>query len=93
MAGQRADDERLALDRDPAQFGELADIDNHVRRDQPQIHRGNQALPARKHPRLLTVDGKQLQRISNAGRACVCESRGFHSGKSLPGPAFLLFTN
>src|SRR5262245_9427127 len=91
MPGQRADDERFALDRDPAQFGEFADIDDHFRRNQPQIHRGDQALPARKHLRLLSMHGKQFQRIGNAGGARVGESRGFHSGKALPGPSFSAF--
>jgi hypothetical protein len=90
MPGQRADDERFALDRDAAQFGKSADIDDHFRRNQSQIHRGDQALPARKHPRLLAMHGKQLQRMGDAGRACVCESRGFHSGKTLPGLCFFL---
>ena len=49
MPGQRADAEHLAAHRDPAQFGEPADIDDQFRGNQPQIHRRHQALAARQH--------------------------------------------
>ena len=62
MPDQRTDDERFVPARNPAQFGEFADIDDHLRRNEPQIHRGDQALPARKHPRLLPIQSKQFQR-------------------------------
>ena len=87
MARQRADTKRLASHRDSAQFREFADIDDQFRGDQPQIHRGHQALAARQHLRPLAMRGKQFQRIGNAGRACIGESRGFHSGE--PSPALL----
>ena len=43
---QRTDHERIALDRDPAQLGELADIDDQFRRNQAQVHGRHQALAA-----------------------------------------------
>ena len=90
MPRQCADDETLALHRNAAQLPDIADIDDQFWLNQAQVHRGNQALPARKHPRLLTMLDKQFQRIGNAGCACVGESRSLHSGEPSPDPAFLL---
>ena len=46
MARQRTDGEHVALHRDTAQVGEVADVDNQFRGNQPQIHRRHQALAA-----------------------------------------------
>ena len=77
-------------DRDAPQFGEPADIDNHFRRYQAQVHRRHQALAARKHLGVLAMNDEQLQRVSDAGGACVAESRGFHR-RDLPGRIFGVF--
>jgi len=90
MPRQRADDERLVLHRNAAQLPDIANVDDQFRRNQAQVHRGNQALAAGKHPRLLTMLNQQFQRIGDAGCACVGESRSFHSGEPSPGPALLL---
>jgi len=78
MAGQRPDGKDIAAHCDSPQFGDLADIDEQFRRDQTQIHRGHQALAARKHLRLVSVRNEQLQSVHNAGCAGIAESRGFH---------------
>jgi len=78
VARQGTDAQDIASHPDAAQFGDLADIDDEFRRNQTQVHRGHQALPARQHLRLVPVRHEQLQRVHNAGCACVAESRGFH---------------
>ena len=90
MARQRSDVKDIAPHRDAPQFGELADVDDKFRRNQTQIHRGHQALAARQHLRLVPVRDEQLQRIHNAGCACIAESRGFH-WRDLPRPDFGIF--
>ena len=78
MTGQRTDGEDVAAHRDATQFGNFADIDDQFGRDQPQIHRGHQALAARKHFRPVPMRFEQIQCVCNTGCACVSESRGFH---------------
>jgi hypothetical protein len=56
MAGQRADAKDIAADLTmPCKFGDVADIDQQFRREQTQIHRGHQALAARKHLRAVAM--------------------------------------
>src|SRR6202035_2479437 len=84
---QRADVKDVALDRDPPQFGDFADIDDEFRRDQTQVHRRHQALATRQQLGAVAVGGEQLQRVDDAGCAGVAESRGFHR-YDLPGRIF-----
>ena len=84
MTRQRANPEKLAVHRNAAQLGEFADIDDEFGGDQPQVHRGHQALAARKHFCPVAVRGQQFQRIRDAGCACVSESRSFQ-WRDLPG--------
>ena len=77
-------------DRNAAQLSEFADIDDQFRRNQAQIHRRHQALAAGQHLGPVPVRGEQLQRVRNAGCACVAESRGFHC-RDLPGRLFGVF--
>jgi len=46
MARQRADVKDIVLYRDAPEFPEFADVDEEFGRDQPQVHRGHQALAA-----------------------------------------------
>ena len=46
MARQRTDAQNTAPQRNSAQFGDLADIDDEFGGYQTQIHRGHQALAA-----------------------------------------------
>ena len=85
VARQRTDGEDAFLHRNPAQLGQLADIDNEFGRDQAQIHRRQQALAARQHLGPVAMRGQQFQRVCDAGCAGVSESRGFHFWRDLPG--------
>ena len=84
MTRQRADAETPRLHRNPAQLGQLADIDNEFGGDQAQIHRRHQALATRQHLGPVAMRGQQFQRICDAGCAGVSESRGFHFGVTSP---------
>ena len=63
MTRQRANSEQFAGHRNAAQFREFADVDDEFGGDQPQVHRGHQALAARKHFCPVAVRGQQFQRI------------------------------
>ena len=73
-----------SLQHNPAQLGQLADIDNEFGSDQSQIHRRQQALAARQHLGLFAMHGQQFQHICDAGRTGVSESRGLHFGVTSP---------
>ena len=85
MARERADAKDIAPHGDAPKLGNLANIDKEFRRDQTQVHRGHQTLAARQHLRFFPMCDEQLQRVNNAGCACIAESRGFHR-RDLPGP-------
>ena len=78
MARQSTDADNVTFNNDATQLIQFAYIDDQFRRDQTQIHRGQQALAAREHLGSVAVSGKQLQCVRNAACACVAESRGFH---------------
>ena len=84
VPGQRADGENLLLHRNSAQLGEATNIDHEFGRDQPQVHRRHQALTARQDLGPVAVTGQQFQRVFDAGRAGVSESRGLHFDMTSP---------
>ena len=90
MARQRADGEDIAAQGYSLELGDRADIDHQFRTDQPQIHRGHQALATGQQLGAVAMRDQELQRVGDAGGACVGESRGFHR-YDLPGRILAYF--
>jgi hypothetical protein len=68
----------LGMRRYFAQAGNAVDVDEHRRREQPQVEHRHQALPACEHPRLGAVLSKQGDRFIQRLGARVAESRRLH---------------
>jgi hypothetical protein len=58
-AGERADGHVGALVADVGQLGDPAEVDEHGRRGEPQLHQREQRLPARQVLGVLAVLGRE----------------------------------
>ena len=80
LADHRADHQRVALEPDPSQLLDAAQVDQVARLGQPEVHQRDEALPAREHPRLVVgVRRQQLEGLGDARRSGVLERWRFHS--------------
>src|SRR5437588_2549819 len=77
-AGANAD--YPVLHADAFELVEIADVDQNVRRREPQVQRCDQALSARERHRCRAMPRKQLECLIKARRFHISEIGGFHSG-------------
>ena len=78
MDRQRADNQVVAVDAYTAQARHGAEIDQGLRRLQPQLHRRNQTMAAGEQFAVLAVLGHQLQRFFDRARRDIAEISGKH---------------
>ena len=78
MARQGADLDEFALFGDAVEALDAVDVDQQVRRRQPHVERGNQALPAGQQPRIVLMLGQQRNRFLERARLGVGEWRRLH---------------
>ena len=69
LGGHRADDDLVAVAADALQAGDAVQIDQMLRRREPQLHHRDQAVAAGERPGLVAERGEQLDRIGDASPA------------------------
>jgi hypothetical protein len=85
VPGERADPQPVVLLGDVPQLGDVVDVDDPLRPGQPQLHHGQQAVPAGDDAGLGTVAFEQFEHVADARGADVVErSRHLHGGTPSP---------
>ena len=74
----RADDDRVPVVADPAQLGDLRQVDDGLRGGEAQPHDRDQRLPPGHDLHVLATRGDRLQRLVDRGRPGVGEGCGNH---------------
>jgi hypothetical protein len=88
VTGERTDPEYVPVHDHSLQLGEVTDVDDDAWRNQAQVHGRHQTLAAGEHLCRLSMGGKQLKRVVNAGWTHISESRGFHGRDLSPADLF-----
>ena len=83
MTRQGADLDEFALFGDAVESLDGVDVDQQVRRRQPHVERGDQALPAGQEPRIVLMLGQQRNRFLERARLGVGEWRRLHVSPSI----------
>ena len=83
MAGQRADGDVVAGVADVRQVGESADVDEHARLGEAQLHHRQQAVPAGEELGLVAVLADEADGLLGRSGADVVECCGDHWGPPL----------
>ena len=78
MAGERADRDPVAVLADVAEVVEPADVDEHARACDAELHRRDQGVPAGEQLRVL-VTAEELDRLLDRPGPLVRERRGDHA--------------
>ena len=86
MPGQRADRDVVAPVADVRQVGDAADVDEHGRGREPQLHQRDQRHPAREELRVVAVLGDQRHGLVGRVGADVVERGGDHCTPPEPLP-------
>ena len=75
MPGERPDPQHVPVDRDVRQVGELVDVDEQLRRREPQLHHRDEAVAPGDQARLRPVPHEQPDGVLDARGAEVLERR------------------
>ena len=78
MARERADGHMVSVVADVRQVGQPADVDQHRRRRQPQLHQRQQRVAAGEQLGVVAVLGEQRDRVVGRVGPDVVEQRGNH---------------
>ena len=89
----RADDDVAAVGTDAFEVADVGEVDQMLRRREPELHHRDQAMPAGQRPRLLAEIGKQGHCFADGLRTMVVEGTRYHgrpparapTGTSCPG--------
>src|SRR6516164_8578241 len=70
--------DHAVIHADALELVELADVDENLRRRQPQVQRRNETLAAGERNCRSRMCGKEIKRVFEARRFYICEVRRFH---------------
>ncbi len=74
----RADDDIAAVAPDAFELADAGEVDEMVRRREPELHHGDEAMPASERPCLVAEIGKQSHRFANGLRPMIVEGTRYH---------------
>ncbi len=80
VAAQRTDVERaVGPDLDVVEAADLVDVDEQLRRGEPQLEQRDQALPSREHLGLSPTVVQETDRLVERARRFITEPRRIHA--------------